>query len=889
MKNKTFNIGILTRLFTLICIATTGLVLSNCKAKKKSNKLAFMGLIAVSSQPNGSSIENTSQLCLDGIDNNGDGNVDCEDASCQYFTFCSTSSASNYEYTSSQCQDNQDNDGNGLTDCEDSNCSGYTFCTSQVATSTSDSGSSSSSNSGSNSNSGSSSGSSSSSSSNGSSGSTGNSTENTASMCVDGVDNDSDGTVDCQDSECSSFLFCQPPTEDTAFKCQDGLDNDNDSKVDCEDSECSMFSFCANQGTPVQGFPLVDSWNETFDGLSRTADTWENANAKCISLGGRLPTASELHRNNATTGTSDLGGLAEGDYLWTTIASYETSPTDYYIIARLSDGNVSHALKSHLHRYRCVWPDSDGNGFDSFRCNGPTGSTCFSDGLSNVDKVARPAMPYAAAVQECAMNGASVLSVLDYGRVIRDGLPHNDDPTWQWAANSAYNTSGGYSLGLVTWNDSTQPYWVWQYSQMGTVTPGHTFYKFRCIGLADQSSVSLPSSPQCYLGNCFETNARRSPLVADGVDRNAANYADAYESCRAVGGELPTMAEFHELVHAGWTDGSNHWLWTTDTQYCSGSCQATARWTGTGTERWYYGSNQNVSSQHTPSTNTVRYRCVWRPKQPNSLPDCADNEVIKLVSGSYQCIAAADGNPNGNANSAEFTDCFGNKWDAVERPATDWLAAKQTCEDLGGRLPYPGEAHAIRNDTAIDACTPIGDINSITWQWTLARYQAANFRTLVRYSDNITSHSTEANTYNFRCIWPSSRGDVVSGPGCMGEPGSRCFKVGDEYIADSKDRAPVSFSAAQDECRALGGRLPDMREMTELTHNGWDNGTNHWLWMDEGVWWGSVNSGYSLSRWSGTADASWSYPSGGYALTYSSPAATGAFMYFRCIFSTKQR
>ncbi|MEM7180288.1 MAG: hypothetical protein AAF518_05215 [Spirochaetota bacterium] len=920
MKNKICYTKRIIPVFTLVLVIA--FTLTSCKRKKKSNqstKFAFMGLIATSSQP-GASPENTSQLCLDGIDNNGDGNIDCEDTSCQYFTFCSTASSNTYEYTSSQCQDNEDNDGNGLTDCEDSNCSGYTFCTSQVATSSSSgsSGSSSTSGSSGSSSSGSTSGSSGSSSSGSTSGSSGSSSsgstsgssgsgssgsssgssgssgsgsssvENTASMCVDGVDNDSDGNVDCQDSECSAFLFCQSPTEDTAFKCQDGLDNDNDTKVDCQDSECSMFTFCANQSSPVHGFPLVDSWNETFDGLSRTADTWENANANCASLGGRLPTASELYRSNAITGTSDLGGLGETDYLWTTIASYETSPSEYFLSVRLSDGSVTHYPKAETHRYRCVWPDSSGSGFDSYRCNGPAGSTCFSDGIHNVDKVARPPMPYSAAVQECAMQGASVLSIADYGRVIRDGLPHNNDSTWQWAAKPAYHPSD-YMMGLVVWDDTTQPFWTWQYSGMGTVTQGHSFQKFRCIGLADQSSVDVPASPQCHLGNCFQTNARRSPLVADGLDRNAATYADAFESCRALGAELPTMGEVHELIHAGWENGSNNWIWTTDTQYCNDYCQATARWSGTGTKRWYYYNGATAASQHYPYANTVRYRCVWRPKQQNALPNCADNEVIKLVSGSYQCITAADGNSNGNTNGAEFTDCFGNKWDAVERPAIDWATAKQTCENLGGRLPYPGEAHAIRNGTTINACSAIGDVNSTSYQWTLARYQSTDRRMLIRYSDNYTADTPESSTYNFRCMWPSSRGDVLSGPGCMGEPGSRCFTVGDEYIADAKDRAPVSFTSAQDECRALGGRLPDLREMTELTHNGWVNGSGNWLWMDEGIWWQTVSSGYSLAKWTGTADASWHYQSGALAWPYTSPAAGGTYIHFRCIFSTKKR
>lgn len=70
--------------------------------------------------------------------------------------------------------------------------------------------------------------------------------------CSDGIDNDEDGTVDCDDAECSALLFCQkkpaPPAaavENTAGTCQDGADNDMDGYIDCADQDCLAFVFCA--------------------------------------------------------------------------------------------------------------------------------------------------------------------------------------------------------------------------------------------------------------------------------------------------------------------------------------------------------------------------------------------------------------------------------------------------------------------------------------------------------------------------------------------------------------------------------------------------------------------------------------------------------------------
>lgn len=51
-------------------------------------------------------------------------------------------------------------------------------------------------------------------------------------ICTDGVDNDTDGDVDCADSECSSLPICQSPDQ-----CTDGVDNDGDGLYDSADTD----------------------------------------------------------------------------------------------------------------------------------------------------------------------------------------------------------------------------------------------------------------------------------------------------------------------------------------------------------------------------------------------------------------------------------------------------------------------------------------------------------------------------------------------------------------------------------------------------------------------------------------------------------------------------
>jgi hypothetical protein len=119
------------------------------------------------------------EICDNGIDDNGDGKIDCDDPQCFGKPGCTTEAA---------CDDGLDNDADGKIDCSDPDCFGQTGCTAEA-------------------------------------------------LCADGLDNDADGKIDCSDSNC----FGQPGCTIEKL-CHDGLDNDGDGLVDGADPDCSGFT-----------------------------------------------------------------------------------------------------------------------------------------------------------------------------------------------------------------------------------------------------------------------------------------------------------------------------------------------------------------------------------------------------------------------------------------------------------------------------------------------------------------------------------------------------------------------------------------------------------------------------------------------------------------------
>ncbi|MCB9525251.1 MAG: proprotein convertase P-domain-containing protein [Myxococcales bacterium] len=61
-------------------------------------------------------------------------------------------------------------------------------------------------------------------------------------LCGNGIDDDRDGAMDCDDSECAADPACVEPEV-----CDDFIDNDGDGDTDCADSDCAEHGACIPQ------------------------------------------------------------------------------------------------------------------------------------------------------------------------------------------------------------------------------------------------------------------------------------------------------------------------------------------------------------------------------------------------------------------------------------------------------------------------------------------------------------------------------------------------------------------------------------------------------------------------------------------------------------------
>lgn len=801
-------------------------------------------------------VEETSSACQDGEDNDEDGLTDCEDDGCRGFVFCLPG-----EYDSAACQDEADNDADGLTDCDDPDCGGFVFCMR---------------------------------------------VENDAASCADGVDNDGDGRADCADTDCQGFVFCH---ESDAVACQDGADNDGDGLTDCDDPGCGGYLFCGSrEGESTrdlchngedddadgltdcddpgcwpwgfcghyQGFPLVDTWGETWDGFERPPLPYQEARAVCQGLGGRLPTVTELWRNNASSGTADLSDTAASTPLWTLIASIQDS---HRVLVALGDGQRTAAAEDTAQRYRCVWPDDPGAGFDVARCHGSPEEPCWAYGqVWNLDAQDRPELDYVAASNECAFYGASVPAAAEWNGLIHAGLPGGSGE-WVWAGEAMYWYNGHYGYALVSWTDAVADRWEYLNNGWGGVSDPATPRRFRCIGLRDPGAFEVPA-PACHEG-CATIEARRSVLVADDADRIAAPMWLAATQCRSEGATLPAAVDATEAIHAGWGQGTDAWLWVTDAMYWYNAHYGNAlvRWTGEADPHYAYIPGRGGVSL---AGDERTYRCIWRQHGPE-VPDCPASQVVVWQENGFGCVPGADGDDGGNAFTEAFMDDWGNAWDSVERPAQAFAEAQAVCQDLGARLPTATEVYAVRFED--NPHPPVGDITDVNFLWTGTRVADAGQRAVVRVSDGGSARAAETTTHYFRCIWPAIRGEVLSGDNCYGPAGEACFRTAGGVIADKYDRVALDVAGAVNECLASGGHLPDLREVMELQHGGWSNGTDTWNWMGEFVYFYNGGYGYALYKWNGEGHPEWSYANPGWgALSWAYELRP-----FRCVYSTLLR
>jgi S-layer homology domain len=93
-------------------------------------------------------------------------------------------------------------------------------------------------------------------------------------ICTDGVDNDNDGDTDCDDSDCTTHTSCvnEDDVEEDQEICTNGIDDDGDGYVDCIDWDCSDHDFCVNDFvTPSDPETCDCNWSDLTDDFDGTA------------------------------------------------------------------------------------------------------------------------------------------------------------------------------------------------------------------------------------------------------------------------------------------------------------------------------------------------------------------------------------------------------------------------------------------------------------------------------------------------------------------------------------------------------------------------------------------------------------------------------------------
>lgn len=186
-----------------------------------------------------SNCQTTPEICTNGRDDDGDGRADCADSDCFSAPNCQTISDEN-------CTNGRDDDNDGLIDCADADCRFNSACTTTRENCT-----------------------------NGidddndyyvdcdDADCAGNAACSTTSreICTNGVDDDGDGDVDCNDRDCTTASACPIPVE----QCTDGIDDDGDGFVDCEDADCRTFSTCYVSGYEICNNGVDDNGDGDMD------------------------------------------------------------------------------------------------------------------------------------------------------------------------------------------------------------------------------------------------------------------------------------------------------------------------------------------------------------------------------------------------------------------------------------------------------------------------------------------------------------------------------------------------------------------------------------------------------------------------------------------------
>jgi len=193
----------------------------------------------------------------------------------------------------------------------------------------------------------------------------------TSEICNDGLDNDGDSYIDCDDYDCDEDASCGGTNSDEI--CNDGLDNDGDSYIDCDDYDCDDDTSCDGSGSDGGNTDCDDSvlanlfFSEYAEGSSNNKylEIYNNSNDTINLCGYAFP--------NSTNG-ADVNDTY--DYWNTFDDGASVASGDVYIICHPSSDDEILADCDQTHTYLSNGDDGfclaygNENNFEIFDCIG---------------------------------------------------------------------------------------------------------------------------------------------------------------------------------------------------------------------------------------------------------------------------------------------------------------------------------------------------------------------------------------------------------------------------------------------------------------------------------------------------------------------------------------
>lgn len=323
----------------------------------------------------------------------------------------------------------------------------------------------------------------------------------------------------------------------------------------------------------------------------------------------------------------------------------------------------------------------------------------------------------------------------------------------------------------------------------------------------------------------------------DGLERAAAPFTEAKQTCAAFRGRLPTVSELHRVsatqsATVGQTIHTNP-LWSA------------APAGGAATHARLRLSDSNITDSADTTANN--YRCVCAPP----LPKVYIGGNCYAASGSAApCVTLQDENKKHNL-------------DTRDRPPVRKATAIWECGFYGGRLASTVQlTEYIQQGIGPGSDEWLATSDEVHHQYGgLVRWSnGQNFLFQYTTTSNSLSWSDNRTPRAFRCVGENFA--PTPPPAIPGEwSGSQRRKV------DAADQGAAQLIDAVDSCWKRGGHLPTMAELGEQVLQGLPGGTGAWLWTSDQTGHNSTNFTVAVTKWTGAGEAylygagdmTWSY------------------------------